>query len=242
MTPDFLKMSPSDRARRHQQKTAVVLGFLGSGEGYSILPVVAELLQTSERNALRLLQKLVEDKLIKVDEKILTHTRQKLYGITDHGLSMVGAAKEVRAFQIGKTNPSWVQHHVDCQRARIKCEMAGWSGWVPGRILMGKNADRLKKLPDALAIRPDGRRVAIEIERFVKSTKRTCDVLGMHLQQISVGKYDLVYYITPHVEAQQRAFERVEFVPVENKKIKLNDMHRARFKVFDLTKFKGEQQ
>ncbi|BCK87799.1 hypothetical protein MIZ01_1595 [Sideroxyarcus emersonii] len=240
MTNPALKMSPQERQQRSAEKRAAVLGFLASGEQWSTLTVLSELLRTSERNALRLLQKLNEEKLIKVDDRVLPHLRLKLYGITDHGLAVVGADVDMKAFAIGRTNPSFVQHHLESQLVRIRAEQTGWSNWTPGKVLFTDNSTRLKKLPDSLANRPDGRRVAVEIERFVKSPKRLTDVVGLHLQQIVAGKYDLVYYFTPHPEAQMRAFNKIQFVTMENQKVKLNDSHRARFKVFNLSEWKGE--
>lgn len=240
MTNPALKMSPQERQQRSAEKRAAVLGFLASGEQWSTLSVIAELLQTSERNALRLLQKLVEEKLLKVDDRVLPHLRLKLYGISAHGLAVVGADVNMKAFAIGRTNPSFVQHHLESQLIRIRAEKAGWTNWTPGKVLFVENSTRLKKLPDSLANRPDGRRVAVEIERYVKSPKRLTDVMGLHLQQIVSKQYDLVYYFTPHPEAQMRAFNKIQFVTLENQKVKLNDSHRARFKVFDLKNWKGE--
>ena len=240
MTNPALKMSPVERQQRSAEKRAAVLNFLASGEQWSTLSVLSELLQTSERNALRLLQKLTEEKLLKVDDRVLPHLRLKLYGLSDHGIAMVGADVKMKAFCIGRTNPSQVEHHLQSQLIRIRAERAGWTNWVPGKTLYVENATRLKKLPDSLSNRPDGRRVAVEIERFVKSQKRLTDIMGLHLAQIVAGKYDLVYYFSPHPEAQMRAFNKIQFAHLENQKVKLNDSHRARFKVFSLENWKGE--
>ena len=237
---EALKMSPAQRGQRAVEKKAALLGFLCSGEQWTTLPVVAELLKCSERNALRLLQKLVAEKLLKVDDSIMKFTRQKLYGVSDHGIAVVGFEVNMKAFGIGRTNPSYVAHHIESQLIRIRAEQAGWTAWVPGKALMVSNAQRLKKLPDSLATRPDGRRAAIEIDRYVKSTKRLTDIVGAHLSQIVDKHYDVVYYFTPYAEAKTRAFSKIDFVVVGNQKIKLNDSHRSRFKVFDLANWKGE--
>lgn len=235
-----LKMSPQERQQRATEKRVALLNFLASGEQWSTLSVLAELLKTSERNALRLLQKMTEEKLIKVDDRVMTRPPLKLYGISDHGVAMADLDVKMKAFALGRTNPGQVEHHLQSQLIRIRAEQAGWTNWVPGKTLYIENSNRLKKLPDSLATRPDGRRVAIEIERFVKSRKRLGDILGLHLQQIVTGKYDLVYYFSPNPEKQLKAFTKIQFVTLENQKVKLNDSHRARFKVFDLKNWKGE--
>lgn len=242
MASQVLKMSYAEREQRRLEKRAVLLGFLASGEVWTTLQVASELLKTSERNALRLIQKLVEERLLKVDERVLPHSHQKLYGVTDHGLSICSAGDAVKAFQIGKTNPSWVTHHIQCQLIRIRAERTGWSNWVPGKLLLVENGKRLKKLPDFMMSRPkpDERRCSGELERFCKSPRRLSSVMGTHLQQIIGGHYELVYYFVPNKAAQQRAFDRVQFVMVDGQKIKLNDTHRARFKIFEINSWRGE--
>jgi hypothetical protein len=191
---------------------------------------------------LRLLQKLVQEKLLKVDAQVLPYSHLKIYGISDHGLAVCGAGESIKAFQIGKTNPSWVAHHVQCQLIRIRAESSGWTNWVPGKLLLVENGNRLKKIPDFLMTRPspDGRKCSGELERFCKSPRRLSAVMGAHLQQIVSGKYELVYYFVPNKAAQQRAFDRVQFVSIDGQKIKLNDSHRARFRIFEINSWSGE--
>jgi hypothetical protein len=241
MTNPAFKMSYTEKQERHSQKRACLLQFLASGEVYTTLPIAAQLLQASERTTLRLLQKLAEEKLLKIDLNVMPHTNLKLYGISEFGLAMTeNANPKAKPFMLSRTNPSWVQHHTDGQLIRIKAETAGWKNYVPGKLLMVANTARLKKLPDALVSRPDGRGVAIEIERYVKSRKRMVDVISAHLSQIIEKKYDFVYYFTPHKPALDRAFAAVNFVTLDTKKIQLAESHRARFKTFDLSKWNGE--
>lgn len=237
----ILTMSRAEKLLRAFQKREVLLAFLASGETYTTLAVVAELLETSERNALRLLQKLQEEKIIKVDEEVMPHTSLKLYGITAHGIAITAKAHpKAREFQLSKTNPSWVPHHIEGQLIRIVAERAGWTNYIPGKLLMVENAGRLKKLPDALITRPDGRRCAIEIERFIKSKTRHADAISGHLTGIINDHYELVYYFTPHLAALERVFSSVQSVLVDGSKVQLSTSHRARFKVFSIDSWKGE--
>jgi hypothetical protein len=237
----ILTMTRAEKLLRASQKREVLLAFLASGETYTTLSVVAELLETSERNALRLLQKMQEEKLIKVDENVMPHTSLKLYGITAHGLAITAKAHpKAREFELSKTNPSWVPHHIEGQQIRIVAERVGWTEYVPGKLLMVENSGRLKKLPDALITRPDGRRCAIEIERFIKSKTRHADAISGHLTGIINDHYELVYYFTPHLEALERVFASVQTLLVDENKIQLSASHRARFKVFGIDIWKGE--
>lgn len=241
MLTTALSMSYAEKQARAAEKRRVFMSFLASGEVYTTLAVSAELLQTSERTALRFLQKLLKEKLIKVDENVVSHTTLKLWGISDHGINMTESAHpKAKPFALSRTNPSWVQHHIDGQLIRIRAERAGFTRYIPGKLLMVTNEQRLKKLPDALVTRPDGRHVAVEIERYVKSRKRMADVISAHLSQIISGQYDFVYYFTPHKFALDRAFVAVQFIRIEGKQIQLSENHRARFKTFDLKSWAGE--
>jgi len=241
MRSPALSMTHAEKQARAAVKRRVLLAFLASGEVYTTLSIAAELLQSSERTALRLLQKLAEEKLIKVDENVMSHSSLKLYGISAHGMAMTESAHpSAKPFALNRTNPNSVPHHTNCQLIRIRAERAGWTDFVPGKLLMVNNSARLKKLPDFLMTRPDGRRVAGELEHWVKSRKRMVDIISAHLVQIVAKEYDLVYYMTPHKTALDRAFAAVQFVVIDHKKIQLNDSHRARFKTFDLQSWAGE--
>lgn len=230
-----LKMSYQEKQKRAADKRRVLLGFLASGEVYTTLSIVAELLQITERTALRLLKTLTAEKILRADLKAVPFSNLKIYGITAHGIGITESAHpRCREFFTGTINPNYLAHHLEGQHIRITLERAGWTDFVPGKLLYIDNEKRLKALPDALVTRPDGRRIAIEIERNIKSHKRMAEVVGAHLQQIIAGHYALVHYFTPHQSALERVFQRVDFVIVGAEKIKLNDSHRARFKIFDI--------
>jgi len=231
-----LTLSHAEKRARNASKRATTLSFLASGECYTTLSVISDLLQVSEQTALPLLKKLIGEKILIAEANALPFSRLKLYGITAHGIALTESAHpQCREFRTGTTNPSHLMHHLEGQRVRIVAERAGWTGWLPGKMLLVENERRLKKLPDALAIRPDGRRVAVEIERFVKSRQRMAGIMGAHLAQIIAGHYDLVYYFTSHQAALQRVLAGVEYVIVDGAKVTLAEPHRARFKNFDIS-------
>ena len=242
MKPLPLEMLLSNAEKRQiaAKKRQGVLAFLGSGEIYSTSEILSDLLQLSDRVTRRLLQQMSSEneRLLKVD---VMPTTLKLYGITPHGLATSGSDPRMKPFEIGKTNPGWVQHHLESQLVRIRAERAGWKDWIPGKaLLLNANSDRLKKLPDSLASRPDGRKVAIEVERFVKSRKRLAVVLGEHLKQIADQKYDFVYYFSPHPQALERTLLAVQFVVIDVGKVKFSDAQRSRFRVFNLKSWDGQ--
>lgn len=243
MMSPALKMTARERQERNLQKRNLLLSFLASGEVYTVLFVIALLLRTSERNALRLLQRMIVERLIVVEPDVMQNSNLKLYGITSHGLAMTPDAHAgAREHHLGRTNPKFINHHVQSQIVRVRAQQAGWMDWTPGKILMTRNERRLKTMPDSLATRPDGRRCAIELENWVKSRKRLCDVVSGHLTQVINGKYDVVYYFCPRkiTAALQRALDKIEHVRIDGSKVKLNDIHRSRFKVFAIEDWRGE--
>lgn len=230
-----LSMTYAQKQQRAADKRRLLLAFLASGECYTSPAVVAELLQTTERTARRFLNALTEEMILRADSKAVPFSNLKIYGITAHGIALTESAHpSCREFFTGTLSPLYLAHHIEGQHIRIILERAGWADYVPGKLLYVENGQRLKKLPDALVTRPDGRRVAIEIERQVKSTKRMTDMVGGHLAQIIAGHYDIVYYFTPHQAALKRVFQAVEFVIVDGDKVKLTESHLARFKIFDI--------
>lgn len=240
MVSPALTLTYIEKRQRQLFKRRTLMEFLASGEVYTTLAVTAMLIQSSERTALRLLHTLAKEKFIKID-KDAGHNHQNLYGVSAHGLAMTEAIHpKCREYASGKTNPDYIQHHVGCQIIRIKAEQSGWRNWQPEKILYAENSARLKKIPDAVATRPDGRLAAIENERNTKSFKRHADVVGAHLTQIVAGKYDLVYYFSPNPPGLQRVFDKVKFVNINGSKVKLNDNHRSRFKIFEINAWKGE--
>lgn len=229
-----LSMTYAQKQQRAADKRRLLMSFLASGECYTSPVIVAELLQTTERTAQRLLKTLAEEKILRA-EKVIPFSSLKIYGITEHGIGITESAHpRCREFRIGTTNPHYLAHHLEGQHIRLTLERAGWTDYVPGKLLYVDNSQRLKKLPDALVTRPDGRRVAVEIERFVKSQKRMAGIIGAHLHQILAGHYDIVYYFTSHQVALDRVIQAVEYVFVDGEKIKLTESHRARFKNFDI--------
>jgi hypothetical protein len=109
---------------------------------------------------------------------------------------MAGAEVHSLVFELGRTKPLWVPHHRRCQFVRIAAERAGWTGWTSERALREGNA-KLKKIPDAITTSPSGLKVAIEVERHVKTIKRYEDIQWLYLADLKNGKVDRVVYICP---------------------------------------------
>lgn len=232
MRTEIPKMTYEERQARAQAKKDTILGFLATGEVYTSVVVAAKVMAASPSAAERTLASLVRDGALKRESHMVGSRKMHLFGITPHGLALMDQFDRPY-FQLGRTNSAYIPHHQETQRARLAAEEAGWTDWTPGKLLYGKG---LKKIPDAIATSPAGVRVAIEIERHVKTSKRYEEIISAHLQNISKKLWWEVHYLTPDNLATRvaKAFESVKSVPVNGDKIPLEQAHRDRFKFYDL--------
>lgn len=231
------KMSRLEIDKRAAEKRKKILDFLAGGEVWTTVQVVNLMLGCSRQSSLRTLKSLEKSGSIKTE----ICGGIQLFGIAGHGLALAEAANnDCKEFELSKTNPSYINHHVQTQFARLRAESAGWTGWIPGKILYSANP-KFKKIPDALAVRADGRTVAVEIELHIKSQKRLSEIVGMYIEQLIQKRHDLVYYATPTPEALLRALERVQSVRVKGGVVSVTESHRARFCVTDINEFPSIQ-
>jgi hypothetical protein len=232
MRTEFPKMSHEERQARAHAKREVVLRFLASGEVYTSVMVAAKLMAVSTSAAERTLAALVRDGAIKFESHIVAARKANIYGITPHGLAMMDQFDRPY-FQLGRTNSAYITHHLETQHARLAAEAAGWTDWAPGKLLHNQG---FKKIPDALVTSPKGERVAIEIERHIKTPKRYEEIISAHLQSISKKLWREVYYLTPDGLAIRvaKAFAHVKSVPVNGDRIPLEQSHRDRFQFYEL--------
>lgn len=227
------KMTRAEIDSRAEEKRTKILNFLASGEVWTTVAVVNLLLDCSRQSSLRTLNSMEKAGAIKSEKCGNTH----LFGVSAHGIALaVAAHPDTKEFELSKTNPSYINHHVQTQIARLRAESAGWHDWIPGKILYSQNP-RLKKIPDALVVRADGRTVAIEIELHIKSQKRMSEILGLYIEQLLQKRHELVYYVTPEPEALRRALERVQTVRVRGDVVAVSESHRARFYVVSIDEF-----
>lgn len=229
------KMTFSEKQARAADKRQAILTFLASGETYTTLPISAHVMKCSVRSAIRTLDGLIRDQAVTTEMLSVQSRKVQIFGITPHGLALAGAI-DGPYFEIGRTNPSYVSHHLETQQARLAAEAVGWTGWQVGKSLHKLG---VMKVPDALAIRPDGRQIAIEIERHAKTKKRYEQVVSCHLQEITKKSWAEVHYLTQPqlILPLQNIFQRIETIPVKGERIPLEEKHRERFKFFSLAEW-----
>jgi len=217
---------------RAQAKEKIVLDFLASGEVWTTEPILCRLLSLSARRVQVLLTRMARDGLVK-SEKVEGFGRlRRAWGITPTGIAFSeNAAPDCPRFE-SLPSLQFMQHHLDTQRARLQAEAAGWT-WEAGKLLYAKGWN---KVPDALAISPQGERVAVEIERTIKTPLRYSQIIPQALRDVKAGRYDRVQYLSPQgrADAVSRALHRVTTVKVGGDNVKLTDAHWARFSFANL--------
>jgi len=234
-------MTYQQQQARAAAKRKLSLDFLASGEIFFNTEIAAKLMATSRSSALRTLTSMLKDGELKTEEHFLKGRKVVLFGITSHGLALADRFDQ-NAFELGK-NPSYLTHHFQTQLARLKAEDEGWTDWTPGKTLHDKG---LKKIPDALATSPKGVRVAIEIERNIKTPKRYQEIIGAHLlgcSNTSNKLWDQVHYLTPDGMSSRlhKLFLSIKKVNVPTLgELVLEPAHYNCFEFYDLNNWPGE--
>jgi hypothetical protein len=230
----MLIKSYAERMQRQSVRHSLVMVFLRD-ETWTSSQVLTDLLGGSPALTSKTMAQLERHKYVIRQE--VEPLRQVLWGITPHGLAHAWDDDETmlkRAyFEPSKLSPLAIPHHLDIQRARLKAQRAGWSDWTPEPLL----PRGLAKRPDAVVVASDGRKIAVEIERHVKTVKRYEAIFSVYLQAIRRGEYHEVHYLAESRKFAgrlQRVFGLVTSVPVVGERIQLTEKHKAKFIVVAL--------
>lgn len=228
-------MNACDRKARVTEKRQIILRFLRD-ETWTHISVLKELLGFKSVQAIyQTLAKMQRDNLVKCSEISISHGRPvSIWGVTETGLHYSFELNEPmeirRVFEPSKVKPITMQHKIDLQLSRVRAEKAGWTNWVPGELL----GMRIKcaKYPDAIAVNAQGERVAIELERTIKSRKRYAEILVSHLLQRKNGDWDKIYYLSPDKDLAariRRAFSLIKQAAHKGKKFQVTEEHHQPF-------------
>ncbi len=227
------------RQQRSQEKQQRLLFFLRD-ETWSSVSIIAQWLGLSLSATYKTLHQLEKKKLIKpfyvVDLKL------NIWGITPDGLLHSWSEDEPmqkrQYFQPSKIKPVMINHHLDLQQARLNAEHLGIVQWQLGTQLP-KNVG---KRPDAIATF-NHHRIAVELERTVKTKKRYEVVFAEYLLAIKQGKYTTVHYVCPSndfASRLSRLFDLIITIPVAGERVKINNKHRSKFEVYSIDKWPGD--
>jgi hypothetical protein len=204
---------PSEqRAERMKQKRRAILRFLRQ-EIWTDHKNLGQLLGVKPAATYRTIAALEKAHIVRVERVPIVGGHISLIGITNHGQGMAvdpGEAVFEKVFVPGRVSVTYLRHALDIQLLRVKAERAGWSHWV--------NADRVEKWPKGQA-RPDafvtdcsGTRIALEVERTIKSRKRYNQILNVWLQAIRRGDVQRVVWVSPTEPIRDRLRQIIQAI------------------------------
>jgi DNA-binding Lrp family transcriptional regulator len=229
----------SSKAERDSIKAAKeikILSFL-LAEGYSTAKILAQLLKMTPNGVQRILRKMEVNELIKahtVDFE-LGSWNLKIWGLTPTGaLLATPENEEVNFFEVGRVKPITMTHSLALQRVKVLALSQGWSEWKSSsKMLQSANLSRSTwlQVPDAVAMSPKGRKIAIELERTVKTPKRYVEILANYAEMLSSDVIAEVIYICPENIAKrlERLFHRIEKIIFRGKAIPVPEGLLKRF-------------
>jgi hypothetical protein len=235
------QLTPAERLARKLWKEQRLLAFLASGEVWTDIRNAARLWGLSPDAAATTLRAMQRDRLI-VREDIATGPRATyaIYGITPDGIAACDDAPiNATEHPLGRLQASNMPHALAVQSVRITAEVVGWRDWQPGRLLYGIG---LRVVPDALAVDPQGRRVALEMERNIKSHKRRREVVSGHVLAIAAKQWTRVLYVCDarcRAERVRALYMGIADLDTPGGRTPFTDIHRARFQFVDLYEFRG---
>ncbi len=240
----------NDRAalkERMEAKRSAVLDWL-KGESFTSPQLLCEVLGLQRNATYKTIRSLKKEGL--VDTVTLTWITGQIHLVvlTTHGAAMCIDPEnpvEVPYYQQGRVAASSIAHQLDVQRVKLKGLRAGWRDWMPDQRahqLAGAERGKWLKAPDSVATSPEGCRVAIEIERTIKSRKRYEKIIGDYLQMIRAGLMERVDYVTPdsavapRLAAVIRSLQSVLVGPEQgpSQRVSITDAHRERFNFYSL--------
>ena len=228
--------SKVERDRVRTEKERKILFFLLE-ERFSITPVLAQLLKMTPNGTQRILNRMEAQEMIKAHtiDFELSAWSQKIWGLTPKGLLLVNDKNEsIKFFEVGRIKPITIMHSIALQRAKAIALGYGWSKWISSsKMLQNANLSRLTwlQVPDAVAISPKGRKIAIELERTVKTPKRYVEILANYAEMLASNIVAEVIYICPENIAKrlERLFHRIEKIIFREKAIPVPEGLLKRF-------------
>lgn len=170
----MLISSYQERYARSTEKIRVLLNFLKE-ETYSDFQIIKLLFDfKSDRPLYRLLEKVEKMGLIQKHVHESRASRISLWGITADGLAVILTADDnimPARFEPYRLTGWSLDHHLDNQLVRLTLEKNGATGWINGDRSTFLSQYSVKHRPDGLISLPDGRLIAVENERRIKTKK-----------------------------------------------------------------------
>jgi hypothetical protein len=188
---------------RIEQKRDRVLRWLAD-EQFTTAKVLEQVLELQWNAVRKTVASMVRDNLVDLQEVHWNDFKLRLIVLTAHGAALVDPQSE--SYQQGRVASSSIAHSIDVQRARLLFEKAGWSAWTSERRLREEAAREVRagvrvgdrawpKVPDAVGTSAKGHRVAVEMERTIKTSKTYELIAGQYAAMFDRGVVNQVQYV-----------------------------------------------
>lgn len=189
-----------ERQTRNREKIKQLLNFLKE-ETYSDFKTLMLLFGFRDHKSLySLLAKTEQMGLIQKHVLESRTMKISLWGITSDGLAMVLTPDDKifpARFEPSRITGWTLEHHLDNQAARLILEKKGASGWINGDRTTFISKYQVKHRPDGLLTLPDGKVIAIETERRLKTRARYQSIIASHLLARTRKNWIYVFYVMP---------------------------------------------
>ena len=199
--------------------------------------MLALLLNMTPNGVQRTLRKMEKAELIKAHtiDFELSVWNLKIWGLTPTGaLLATDLDEDIKFFEVGRIKPITIAHSLALQRVKVIALSNRWVEWESSSKMLKKaneNRSTWIQVPDAVARSPKDRKVAVELERTVKTPKRYVEILANYAEMMSMGVIDEVIYVCPaQLTARlERLFHRIEKIIFRGKVVPTPDGLLKRF-------------
>jgi len=210
---------------RRAEKEKIILNLL-KDESFSTARLIGVLLKTKRTTTFETVKRM-EKKGLLLQAKV---EDQSLWGLTPQGAFLADG----RHFDPKRVSAITIRHDLAVQKAKVEAMAIGWSDFLAERTLRQmavKERTTWLQVPDAFAVSPKGRKVALEVERTVKTPKRYTAIFDSYCQMLADKTIQEVIYIcTEDIKDRlERLFLKIETMTVDGKKHAFSESFRARF-------------
>jgi len=226
---------PRIRGVRIEMKRHAVQAWL-SVHTWSTAEVLGQVMGITSRQAVhQTLAAMIRDGLMRRAEIQTSYGPARLvFGFTPHGAAMAvtPGVSPAKSLEPSKIKVTTMEHELDIQRLHLRAQRAGWKDWQLGGAEFSRSE---AKYADAIGVRQDGQKVAIEVERNVKTIKRYAEIFVAHLAARKDNKWEWIYYLSPNAAIRDRVrgvFAAIHRATWHGQVIEITDAHRAPFQFF----------
>lgn len=234
----MLLATDGERRERNHEKIRILLNFLKE-ETYSDFKTLMLLFGFKNHKSLyTLLEKVTKMGLIQKHVLESRTSKIALWGITNDGLAVVLTPEDEifpSRFEPYRITGWSLDHHLDNQLTRLTLEKKGAKEWINGDRSSFLSQYKVKHRPDGLITLPEGRVIAVETERNLKTKARYQSIMASHLLARTEKHWFYVFYVLPD-EKKKRAlrliFDSIPHVIVNNQHVTLEEKHRNVFRFY----------